>query len=345
MKTPLLPITYEHLNAETPLDVLLAPVTPVESFYKRNHFPIPQLTADEWRLQIHGVGVQPQTLTLADIQALPAKTIDLVLECAGNGRKSMQPPPAGVAWNLGAVSRGRFRGAPLAALLDRLELAPGVAEVQFTGADHGAVRSGAETAYARSLTLAQARHPDVLLAWEMNGAPLTPEHGFPLRLIVPDWYGMAAVKWLTEITFLAHTFAGFFQVDDYVFVGEPGLPNGAPATTMWVRALLLSPLDGVVCEYGPIEMRGVAWVGEGEVSRVDLSFDGGATWQATALDNPSGAYTAQPWRFTWNPARPGEVEILVRATDSAGNSQPLQPRGNKGGYGNNSVQRVKFTIR
>ncbi|MEW5926801.1 MAG: sulfite oxidase [Gemmatimonadota bacterium] len=334
----------DPLNQEAPLGSLGSPLTPTASFYRRSHFPVPRLDAAAWRLRVAGEVERPLELRRSDLEAMPRRTLAVTLECAGNGRNLMAPVPDGTPWGLGAVSTAEFTGVRLRDVLEAAGPAPAAAEALFEGADRGCVGAGREVAFARSLPLAAALDGDALLAWEMNGEPLAPEHGSPLRLVVPRWYGMASVKWLVEVRLLAEPFRGHFQAEHYVYVGEAGTPDGTPVTRARVRSLLAAPTDGAALPPGPVELRGAAWSGDAPVARVEVSTDGGATWTDAGLEPAPSPYAAAPWRLAWLPPGPGEYLLMARATDAAGNTQPLAPVSNELGYGNNCVQRVRVVV-
>ena len=214
----------------------------------------------------------------------------------------------------------------------------------FTGLDQGELRTGEVESYARSLPRKVAQHPDTLLVWEMNGAPLSQQHGYPLRLVVPGWYGMASVKWLREITVLSEPFEGFFQTQEYVYVGEEGVSDNTPVSSMRVRSLILEPETGTAHKQDPIQVAGIAWTGDGRVTKVELSFDEGQHWVEAQTGPSSSLFEVIRWEYSWQPNQRGAYTILARAYDSSGDVQPLTSRWNKGGYGNNSAQRVKISI-
>jgi len=299
---------------------------------------------DSWRLRIEGEVEQPLSLSLKEVQSLPSVTLAVTMECAGNGRKLMDPVPPGTPWACGAVSTVQFTGTPLYHLLDQAHVRPSAHETLFQGADQGEVAPGRVVPFARSLPLAVARHPHTLLAWAMNDQPLTAEHGFPLRLVVPGWYGMASVKWLARVSLLPGPFRGYFQQERYVYVQERGTPDNTPVTRMRVRAIMARPAQGARLKLGPVEVAGTAWSGEGPIARVEVSTDGGATWSQARLGRAYSEYAATPWSFLWTPPRPGTYTLVARATDAAGNLQPLESRWNTYGYGNNVVQWVRVTV-
>jgi DMSO/TMAO reductase YedYZ molybdopterin-dependent catalytic subunit len=333
------------LNEEAPLRALAEPLTPTADFYQRTNFLVPQIDRATWTLAVHGDVRQPLLLAWDELRGMPARTLTVTLECAGNGRTRMTPLPPGHPWDLGAVSTARFTGVPLRDVLERAGIGGGAVEVAFAGADAGTTETGRFARFERSLPLDAALDPDVLLAWEMNGEPLPPRHGHPLRLVVPGWYGVASVKWLTEIRVLDTPFDGFFQRERYVYRGEAGMADGTPVTRMRVRALVAQPAEGDRLPNAvAADVRGTAWSGEAPVRRVEVSFDGGATWGDARLGRAESPYAAVPWSVAWTPARPGRYELLARATDEAGNVQPLDPVWNELGYGNNVVHRVNLEV-
>jgi DMSO/TMAO reductase YedYZ molybdopterin-dependent catalytic subunit len=346
--TPRIPrlnlVSEQPLNAETPPEALHEELTQNDLFYVRNHFDVPKIHAETWKLSVDQKVRYPQQFSLKDLKTLPTRKLTVLLECAGNGRSTLNPSVNGTAWGLGAVSQAEFLGTPLHNLLDIVQPDHDAIEALFVGADQGTVRTGSFTAYARSLTLENAYHPDVLLAWEMNSEILPRNHGYPLRLIVPNWYGMASVKWLNQISLIDKPYDGFFQAGDYVYVDAEGIPDGTPISQMLVRSLILNPAEHSVAASGPLEVSGIAWSGEGRIIDVSISHDEGKNWISTNLEPPHGSYSWTRWNSNINIEHPGQITLLSRATDSAGNMQPSQPLWNRGGYGNNPVHQVKFSI-
>lgn len=345
------PLSREELrlafrNHGLPLEALAYDRTPAGLHYLVHHFDIPRLDPARWRLRLAGRLRSPLALGLDDLRALPQRTLRVTLECAGNGRGWMRPRPVSLPWTGEAVGTAEWSGVPLAALLERAGLEPGAVEVVFRGADRG-VQGGEEQVYARSLPRAEAQRPEVLLALAMNGRPLEPQHGFPLRLIVPGWYGMASVKWLTSIEAVADPFAGFQQRVAYRYQAAADDP-GRPVQRMRVRSLLVPP--GVpdffsrrrFLDRGPVTIAGRAWSGDGAIERVEVAVDG--RWSDARLEPPLGPHAWRGWSFAWD-ATPGEHEIACRATDAAGEVQPWDDRWNYQGMGNNAVQRVSVTVR
>jgi DMSO/TMAO reductase YedYZ molybdopterin-dependent catalytic subunit len=218
-------------------------------------------------------------------------------------------------------------------------------EVMFVGADAGEVSPDRTVRFERSLPLERAMHPDVLLAWEMNGEPLRPPHGYPLRLVVPGWYGVASVKWITEIRLIDTPLDAHFQTERYIYLGEQGLADGTPVTRMRVRALIVHPAEGEPLPAGAATtVRGTAWSGQAPVTRVEVSVDGGSTWRDADLGTAASFYAAVPWSIDWTPTHAGRHLLLARASDAAGNVQPLEQVWNELGYGNNAVQRLDVQV-
>jgi DMSO/TMAO reductase YedYZ molybdopterin-dependent catalytic subunit len=345
------PLTFEELqlagrNRGMPLEALRYDVTPTGLHYLLVHFDIPHVSPETWRLAIGGRVNHEASLTLSDIHARPRRTIPVTLECAGNGRARLSPRPVSQPWLVEAVGTAEWTGTELAPLLEEAGLAPEAVEIVFTGADRG-VQGGEEHDYARSLTLEEALRPDVLLAYEMNGEPLPPQHGFPLRLVVPGWYGMTSVKWLTSIEAVDEPFGGYQQTPAYHYQRDADDP-GEPVTRMRVRALMIPP--GIpdfftrhrLVDAGLATLRGRAWSGYAPIVGVEVGVDG--VWAPAAMDPPIGDFAWRGWSFDWD-ARLGEHELTCRATDAAGNVQPVEPPWNYQGMGNNLVQRVDVTVR
>ena len=336
----LVTVSDRPYNAETPLPALLDEITDSELVYVRNHFEVPNLAVSEWALEVRGSVRAPKSLSYSELRALPSTVQRMTLECAGNGRRGMNPAPAGTPWGYGAVSVVEFTGTPLSNALDKAGILEEAVEVVFYGADRGDVAPGRTEAYVRSLPLKVALSPDTILAWEMNGEPLTANHGFPLRLVLPGWYGMASVKWLEQIIVSKGKFNGFFQDEHYVYSEEDGTPEGEPVRHIRVRSLIL---DATQVEEGNLEIVGIAWTGEGSVSKVEVSWDGGNEWHGAELGRSSSPFGLQRWRFVWAAEGGAEYEFVSRATDSSGNVQPLSDRWNRGGYGNNGLHALQVT--
>jgi sulfane dehydrogenase subunit SoxC len=334
-------------NSGLPLEALRYDVTPVGLHYLLIHYDIPDVDPADWRLRIGGLVDAPVELDLDAVRDRPAVTRRATMECAGNGRARLRPRPVSQPWLVEAVGTAEWTGTPLGPLLRAAVPTAAAREVVFTGADHG-VERGVEQTYQRSLALADALSDEVLLVHGMNGGPLPPQHGFPLRLLVPGWYGMAQVKWLTGIDLVAGPFEGFQQSVAYRVRHRPG-EAGEPVTRMEPRALLVPPgwpdfmSRDRFLRPGRVELHGRAWSGWAPVVRVEVSTDGGASWRDAEL-GPAGDPAAwRGWSLPWD-ATPGSYELCCRATDASGRTQPVEQPWNRGGFANNLVQRVPVTV-
>jgi sulfane dehydrogenase subunit SoxC len=346
-------ITLEELqlaarNHGMPLEGLRYDVTPVGMHYLLIHFDVPATDEATWAVQVDGLVSRPASLTIDDLRARPARTLAVTMECAGNGRARLEPRPLSQPWLSEAVGTAEWTGTPLAPILDDAGLDPSAVELVFAGADHG-IQGDIEQDYERSLTVAEAMREDVLLAYEVNGLPLPPQHGFPVRLLVPGWYGMTSVKWLRRITAVAEPFDGY-QMWAYRLRDREEDP-GEAVTRILPRALMIPPgfpeffSRARVLDAGPTRLDGRAWSGRGPIERVELSLDGGDTWLSATLGAlPSSAYAWRGWSFEWN-AEPGAYELVVRATDATGSTQPVEQTWNHHGLANNMAQRVPVTVR
>ena len=330
-------------NRGMPLEALRDELTPAGLHYLLIHFDIP--APDERPLELRGLFKKPLALGVDEIRRLPSRTLRVTLECAGNGRGQLAPRYPSVPWLEEGVSTADWTGVPLAVLLQNAGLDSAATEIVFHGADRG-VDAGVEHNFARSLKREQALREEVLVVWAMNGAPLPPQHGAPLRLVVPGWYGMASVKWLRSVEALDHPFDGLQQARSYHFrrsVDE----KGEPCTLMRVNCAMAPP--GIpdfytrkrIVDAGLVEIVGRAWSGAAPIARVEFGVDG--VWQEATLA-AQGPYSWTGWNVRWH-ATCGEHELSCRAADRMGNIQPLEPPWDLSGFGNNSVQRIFVTVR
>jgi sulfane dehydrogenase subunit SoxC len=335
-------------NHGMPLEALCFDVTPLGLHYLLTHYDIPEVDAESWRLELDGCVEQPLSLTLGEIRSRPAVELAVTMECAGNGRVQLEPHVVSQPWLLEAVGTARWRGARVADLLDEAAVRKEAVEIVFTGLDRG-VEGEEEQLYARSVAVGELTGSDAIVAYEVNGVPLPPQHGFPLRLVVPGWYGMTSVKWLARMTAVETPFDGFQMRSSYR-LRETDDDEGVPLSRMRPRSLLVPP--GIpeflsrrrIVSAGTCELRGRAWSGVAEIAGVDVSTDGGETWADAEVERDGlGRWAWRSWRFGWD-ARPGEFVLCSRARDAAGNVQPLEPSWNAGGYANNAVQRVPVTV-
>jgi DMSO/TMAO reductase YedYZ molybdopterin-dependent catalytic subunit len=331
-------------NHGMPLEAMRYDLTPPGLHYLLIHFDIPYVDAQTWQVSVEGLVDRPFTLDLAELRAMPARSVRVTMECAGNGRARLLPRPVSQPWLVEAVGTAEWTGVPLGDVLARAGVSPDAVDLVFTGADHG-VERGIEQDYQRSLTVAEADEPDVLLAYQMNGAPLAPQHGFPVRLVVPGWYGMAHVKWLTRIEAVAEPFTGYQQAVAYRFRQEAG-EEGEAVTRIAPRALVVPPgfpdfmSRARVVRPGPVPLEGRAWSGRAPVERVEVTVDGGRSWLSTVLDPDEGHRWAwRRFRAEWV-AAPGSYLIGARAIAADGEASPVDTPWNRGGFGNNAAQQI-----
>ena len=337
-------------NKAMPLEALYYDVTPTGMHYTLIHYDIPFVDPASWRLDLHGQMRKTLSLSIEELQQRPVRTLRVTLECAGDGRALLHPRPISQPWLTGAVGTALWTGTPLRYLLEEAGVADGngVQDIIFTGLDRG-IEGGLEQDYQRSLPLQTALHEDVLLAWAMNGSPLEPQHGYPVRLIVPGWYGMAHVKWLRSIEAISYNFEGYQQSVAYRYSQSRNEP-GEPVSLMRVRSLMAPP--GIpdfltrtrLVPHGEVRLSGRAWSGAGRITTVEVSVDGCTTWTPAALDEPTDEHGWQFWSYTWDASAPGPYELSCRARDSAGNVQPVEQFWTARGMGNNAVQRVPVVV-
>ena len=337
-------------NHAMPLEALRWPLTPIGLHYLLVHYDVPLVDPGSWRLELGGAVERPRKFTLDELRALPAVALDATMECAGNGRALLEPRPVSQPWLTEAVGTARWRGVPLDALLEEAAPHADAVDVVFAGLDRG-MEGEVEQRYERSLPLAEALGAGCVLAYEMNGAPLPPQHGFPLRLVVPGWYGMTNVKWLSAITVVTEPFAGY-QVATGYRVRRTEDEEGRPVTRMRPRSLMVPPgipdflTRARIVDAGPVRVEGRAWSGRAPIARVEVSTDGGSRWADAELTRElDGPWAWCGWSFAWEASSTGEHVLCCRATDETGDTQPLEPEWNLGGYENNAVQRVPVLVR
>jgi DMSO/TMAO reductase YedYZ molybdopterin-dependent catalytic subunit len=335
-------------DLETPVSLLADWITPNDLFFVRSHLPTPTVAPAGWTLTIKGSVERPLTLRLEDLRALPQTTMAVTLECAGNGRAFFEPPVAGVQWQKGAVGNARWTGVRLAEVLKRAGVRTTGQFVLLDGADRSV---GNVPDFLRTLPMAKAAHPDTLLAFEMNGAPLPVSHGFPLRAIVPGWEGAYWVKWLTTVDVLDAQHDGFFVQTAYRYPKQPVVPGAVvpanemePLSGLTVKALIVTPGDGGALPAGRLRVAGFAWTGDGEIARVDVSRDGGASWQRTSLGRERERYAWRSFEYQWRGIPAGAYTVMARATDSRGRTQTESPQWNPSGYLWNAPDRVSVAV-
>jgi DMSO/TMAO reductase YedYZ molybdopterin-dependent catalytic subunit len=326
------------LNLEMSFSTLDSFITPTKSFYVRTHFPIPAIGRDAWWLHVEGEVEQPFAINYEELRKLESLTIPVTLECAGNNRNFLEPKVKGVQWGLGAVGTAEWTGVPLSILLEHAGVKKSACDVVLEGTDQGMLEDTKGPSgilkFARSIPLAKARS-DVLLAYKMNGDDLPPQHGFPMRAIVPGWYAMASIKWLQRIIVTNEPFTGYYQTMDYAFWKRRGdVAELAPLTEMQVKAQIARPVKGeIVPADSSVSVNGAAWTSDGEIMKVELSTDGGATWNESKLVGEFKPNAWRFWEFDWGtPAKPGQASLIARATDSRGRTQPVQRDRDRGTY-------------
>jgi DMSO/TMAO reductase YedYZ molybdopterin-dependent catalytic subunit len=346
-------ITTEELqlaarNHGMPLEALRYPLTPLGLHYLLVHYDVPDVDVATFALDVRGSVARPLRVSLADLRARPQASVAVTMECAGNGRALLDPRPLSQPWLHEAVGTAEWTGTPLAPLLEEAGVQNGAREVVFTGLDRG-VEGGVEQSYERALAVDEAMRPEVLIAFEMNGHPLLPQHGAPVRLVTPGWYGMTNVKWLSTITVVDEPFTGYQHEKAYRFRDDADSP-GTPVSRMLPRALMIPP--GIpdfmtrrrTLAAGACIVAGRAWSGWDAITMVEVTVDGGGTWAETAVEPPElGPWAWQSWTYEWR-AEPGEYVLGCRARDAAGNAQGDIADWNVGGYANPMSQRVLVTV-
>ncbi|MDQ4501460.1 sulfite oxidase [Sinomonas sp. ASV322] len=331
----------DPLNCETPVADLGESVTPIAHFYVRNHFQVPAIDAGAWKLDVAGLVGRRLALSLRELIRLPSETRTVTLECAGNGRRYLSPAVGGEPWGRGAVSTAEWTGVPLAVVLDLAGVLPMATDVVFRGADRGTVDGGAsEISFERGLSLEAALDGAVLLSYAMNGEALPVQHGFPVRVIVPGWYGVASVKWLSAIELTDHPFAGYYQATKYRYESDE---TSEPVTLQRVKSLITEPVDGAELPRGETIIRGIAWSGAAPIARVEVSI-GRDGWRDACLVGERRRHSWQRWEAIADLGRTGNIEIRARATDLAGHTQPEAASWNRYGYGNNAVHAVSVSV-
>src|SRR5437879_4190015 len=311
------------------------------------HEPV-DLNAGDWRLTVGGEVDKAGTFSLRELAKLPVHSVVNTLECAGNGRGLYRPQVPGIQWQKGAVGTASFSGPRLADVLHHAGVKANGKYVMFRGLDE---IPGKVPPFIRSIPIEKALDSETLIATHMNGAPLTKHHGFPARALVPGWIGAASCKWLTEIKVLDKEFEGNFMKPGYRMPNQP-IPPGAdvnpddthPITALNVKSIIAGPIDNSIVRSRSVHVHGAAWAGEADVARVEISTDGGSTWQPAQLGREQSKYTWRLWNYSWRAPRSGEYTILSRAADSHGRTQPLTAAWNPSGYLYNAVDQVKIHV-
>jgi DMSO/TMAO reductase YedYZ molybdopterin-dependent catalytic subunit len=341
--------SYRFVDLESPVEYFNTWLTPVPHFFVRNHMHEPtELDPAAWRLSVAGEVEKPFTLTLAELQKLDAHSVVNTLECAGNGRSLQRPQVPGVQWGKGAVGTARFSGPRLRDVLQRAGVKSTGKHVMFRGLDEV---PGKVPPFIRSIPIEKALDADTLIATHMNGSALTKHHGFPARALVPGWIGAASCKWITEIKILDKEFVGNFMSPGYRMPNEPVKPGEAvkpedthPVTALSVKSVISSPGESARLKTGKITVHGAAWAGEYDVAKVEVSTDGGTTWNPATLSREQAHYAWRLWSYDWKGARSGDYTIMAKATDSQGRTQPSTPAWNPSGYLYNAFDQVNVHV-
>lgn len=336
------------LDLEMPVEYANSFITPVQHFFVRNHMHEPsELDPQQWRLSVSGEVDKPLTLTLSDLSKMGQHTITNTLECAGNGRAFAVPHVPGVQWAKGAVGTARFSGPRLTEVLRLAGVKPTGKHVMFRGLDEV---PGKVPPFIRSIPIEKASDPDTLIALKMNGESLTKHHGFPARALVPGWIGAASCKWLTEIKVLDREFEGNFMSPGYRMPNNPLKPGEAlkvedshPATALNVKSMITSPREGASVKSSFV-IKGVAWAGEADIAKVEISLDSGKSWQQAKLGKEQSRYAWRTWSCSGNAVKPGAYAVVSRATDTSGRTQPDSVAWNPSGYLINVVDRVQVNV-
>ncbi|MFA9560105.1 sulfite oxidase [Evansella sp. AB-rgal1] len=332
-------------NQEAPIHFLQSNFIHENYFYLRSHFHYPVIKEIDYCLKIIGEVFKEAQFSIHDLLNLPSRSLEIVLECAGNKRSLFDPKVFGEQWENGAINYGTWSGVSLRDLLTFTGIKQSALEITFTGHDDGIEKGKEEkVSYTRSLPLWKALHPDTIIAYAFNNKPIPFKHGSPFRLIVPQWYGMASVKWLKEIKVINHHYEGKFQTDDYMYY--PNIENDEnvfPVTEINVNSTIQQPINLTTFKVGVIEVNGIAWTGKGMIQHVFISIDNGDTWEKAMLHS-KGKYGWVSWKYLWRVTKKGEYTVLCKAADSEGRTQPEVPYWNRKGYGYNGVHKIQVMI-
>jgi DMSO/TMAO reductase YedYZ molybdopterin-dependent catalytic subunit len=348
-KRPMIVHNDRPEDLETPLKYFDSWLTPIDSFFVRQHIPRPApIDPDAYRLTVNGMVSKQLSLTLADLKKLPQFTVPATIECTGNGRGFYSPKVPGIQWMRGGIGNAEWRGPRVGDILKQSGANSSAAYCEADGADSGLAST---PDFIRSLPMSKAMHPATILALTMNGQPIPDIHGFPARLIVPGWDGTSSVKWVIRLTAAAQPHNGFFMNPGYRYPKYALPPGSAPKPAeleviegMPVKSCITAPEDQAKVAAGPVTIRGFAWAGEQAIERVEVSTDGGSRWRDAQLSNPKLPFAWRLWQAEWRPGEPGYYTILSRATDSAGRVQPIVAAWNPSGYLYNAIDRVGVVV-
>jgi DMSO/TMAO reductase YedYZ molybdopterin-dependent catalytic subunit len=326
----------EPLNIETALDALEGAITPLALFFVRNNDTLPQIAPADWTLRIDGLVERPCMLTYAELRAMPATSYMAVLECSGNSRSRFAADgrqPCGLPWGNGAIGNAEWVGVPVAALLARVGVQPGAVQIECIGGDAAQTVRGVEI---------EKLLDDAILAYTMNGQPLTALHGGPVRLIVPGWGGINSIKWLVGLRVIAGESQSIYNQQKYVLIDERGQTTGK-VRELRVKSLINNITPHTRLVGGPQLVRGFAWSPHG-VAGVEVSADGGSSWHDARLLADFGSRAWRQFEWLWD-APAGAHMLASRATDNAGHVQPVAVPFNEHGYLMNAIYTVPVQVR
>ena len=353
-KTDLILLTARPPQLETPMAYFDRAITPNDAFFVRYHVsPIPtSVDLDQWRLEVKGHIDRPLSLAMADLKKFPRASVTAVNQCSGNSRGRFSPRVLGGQWGDGAMGNAVWTGARLADVLKAAGVRQGALDVTFDGLDKPAFPSVPD--FVKALDFQRVLNdPDVIVAYEMNGARLPMLNGFPARLVVPGWYATYWVKNLSEITVLTDRFEKFWMKPGYRIPDtpcgcvEPGTApkNTVPIHRMTVRSFIASPASGSRVAAGqPVTLKGIAFDGGYGIREILISDDAGASWHRATLGQDLGRYSFREWSATWRPRAPGIGRVMVRAVNAIGESQAHEPLWNPAGYLRNVIEQISLEV-
>lgn len=330
--------------------------TPIDRFFVRDHTSTPRIDAHTWRLKLFGSGLRgspgadaPVEFGYHELRAMPSRTVTAFIECTGNGRSfftSQQGQTvSGTAWKLGGVGVARWRGVPLGEVLRRAGITADAVDVMPRGLDPDYVDAGTNHGRVRRpLPVAKALD-DVLLAYEMNGETLPPDHGYPVRLVVPNWIGIASIKWVGDIEVADRALSSPWNTQYYRLFGPDYPDEGSPPLTRQVvKSAFELPWDTTLAAGRTHVLRGRSWSGNGRIRHVEVSTDGGSTWRRAVPAGPARPRAWLPWTLPWRPSHTGAHTLLARATDTTGAVQPATVPVNTLGYLFGAVVKHPVTV-
>jgi DMSO/TMAO reductase YedYZ molybdopterin-dependent catalytic subunit len=331
---PMIERSARPINEEALASTFTERITPIDSFFVRNHFDMPFVEASSYTLSLEGLVDAPVKLTLADLAKLPQVSVEAVLQCAGNGRALFRPRAPGVQWRRGAAGNAKWTGPRVKDVIALAKPKSQAAFVELQGRERPVLLT--TPSFIRAIPIAKALHEDTIIALAMNDQVLPAVHGFPARLVAPGWVGDDWVKWLARLSLTSTEPQGFFYDTAYRI-------DGAPMTELPVKSILGAPADGAVIAPGKITVRGVAFSST-SIAKVDVSSDGGATWTEAKLVDKGGKYGFTVFEHVVD-ASPGALKVRARATDDKGNVQPSEMKPNPGGYLYNAIDGVDVEVR